>query len=107
MSIEDLTPSERATVLAALRFWQDEMGPHPHVDGCYPDHFVNAKPLSSEAIDSLCERLSSEGQVEDGGSFYCSACDYCGDEEDFVPSDGNPASLVCPSCGRTDCFPLD
>lgn len=34
----------------------------------------------------------------------CSSCEYCGSEEAFTPSDGNPAPLVCPECGRTDCF---
>jgi hypothetical protein len=34
----------------------------------------------------------------------CQNCNRCGDEEDFSPSDGNPAPVVCPECGQTNCF---
>jgi hypothetical protein len=54
-----LTDRELATVLAALRFWQDEMGPHPHAGGCYPERFDGVEPLDARGIDDLCERLST------------------------------------------------
>ncbi|MGL4554804.1 MAG: hypothetical protein ACRC33_26865 [Gemmataceae bacterium] len=54
-----LTDRELATVLAALRFWQDEMGPHPHAGGCYPEHFDGVEPLDAQGIEDLCERLDT------------------------------------------------
>jgi hypothetical protein len=55
----DLTDRERATVIAALAFWRDEMGPHPHSGGCYPERFAEAGPLDADEIDQLCERLNA------------------------------------------------
>lgn len=54
----DLTPAELATILAALRLWQEQLA----TDGAllafaYP-HFALCDPLSFEAIDTLCERLN-------------------------------------------------
>ncbi len=43
--------------------------------------------------------------VCDGIVYYCQACEYESDEDDFVPSDGNPAPHICPECGSTNCFP--
>jgi proteasome lid subunit RPN8/RPN11 len=39
--------------------------------------------------------------------WYCQDCDFVGHEEEFVPSDGNPAPHICPECGRTNCFEKD
>ena len=61
-TMPNLTDSELATVLAALRFWQDEMGPHPHKGGCYPEHFDDHEPLGADEIDALCERLNTRGE---------------------------------------------
>lgn len=61
-----LTARELATVLAALRFWQDEMGPHPHAGGCYPEDFGDARPLGAAEIDALCERLNTAREVSHG-----------------------------------------
>ena len=53
-----LSDRELATVLAALRFWQqqlDESEGEPPIR----DHFENEiTPLSVEEIDALCERLN-------------------------------------------------
>lgn len=52
-----LSPRELATVLAALRYWQEELEP----DGIPPimDYFTDGtEPLSIEDIDELCERLN-------------------------------------------------
>lgn len=54
----NLSDSERATVLAALRYWQDEMCPHGAA--AYPEHFEEATPLTAGEIDALCERLNTE-----------------------------------------------
>lgn len=36
--------------------------------------------------------------------FHCADCGHKDTEEEFVPSDGNPAPHVCPECGKTNCF---
>jgi hypothetical protein len=57
---------EIATILAALRYWQqdlEENGPGDIID---PDHFAEYKPLTPNQIDRLCERInlhSSTGTV--------------------------------------------
>jgi hypothetical protein len=60
----NLTDRELATVRAALRFWRDEMGPHPH-GGSYADHFEGHAPLTAGEIDALCERLNERGNPAD------------------------------------------
>jgi hypothetical protein len=64
--MSELTDRELATVLAALRFWQDEMGPHPHASGCYPEHFDGIEPLDAQEIDDLCDRLNTTQGVMHG-----------------------------------------
>lgn len=39
--------------------------------------------------------------------YRCQACGHIDDEDEFIPSDGNPAPHVCPGCGLTDVFPKD
>lgn len=59
-----LTPKELATVLAALRFWQELERGEP-CEKFLPEnarkgtHFEEHDPLTVEEIDSLCERLNS------------------------------------------------
>ena len=55
-----MTKKELATVLAALRYWQQDLDANdsPPIDG---EHFTEFKPLSSEEIDELCERLNLQG----------------------------------------------
>jgi hypothetical protein len=56
--MHDLNDRERATVLAALRYWQDETSPHEgHT--CDPEHFDGLAPLDAAEIDALCERLNA------------------------------------------------
>lgn len=58
-----LTDSELATVLAALRYWQDEMSPHACATA-YPEHFAGGvEPLTSREIDDLCARLNHPGET--------------------------------------------
>jgi hypothetical protein len=38
--------------------------------------------------------------------YHCQNCGYEDAEVEFWPSDGNPASWVCPKCASTDCFPF-
>lgn len=59
MTIE-ITERELATVLAALRYWQQDLVINQ--DGpVSPDHFDDEiTPLTGEEIDELCERLNYE-----------------------------------------------
>lgn len=70
----NLTAQQTATVLAALRYWQrdleDNMGlehdvPEGIIDGA--GHFETEKPLNSEQIDELCERINfADEEIEAG-----------------------------------------
>jgi hypothetical protein len=64
-----LTDRELATVLAALRYWQQDLAEND--DGPISDHFIDHTPLTVEEIDDLCERLNvspvvllTEGSIE-------------------------------------------
>ena len=46
-----LSDRELATVLAALRYWQEEMTPGIGA-ACYPEHFGEAGPLTAWFIPS-------------------------------------------------------
>ena len=50
-----LTERELATVLAALRYWQQDLAEN---EGPISEHFAEVTPLSVEEIDDLCERLN-------------------------------------------------
>ena len=53
-----LDSREIATVLAALRFWQDQIALDNPLD-LSPDHFLGDEPLTDKEIDDLCEYLNS------------------------------------------------
>ena len=61
--IAHLDDRELATVLAALRYWQQDLvandcGP------ISPDHFdATITPLSGEQIDALCDRLNGDAEA--------------------------------------------
>ena len=51
-------PRELATVLAALRFWQQQLSKHGiALTNSYPQFLVE-RPLSVKQIDRLCEQLN-------------------------------------------------
>ena len=52
----ELDARELATVLVALRYWQEEMS--PHVSSCNLEHLADVLPLNADEIDALCERLN-------------------------------------------------
>ena len=53
-----LTRRELATVLAALRYWQQDLAENDE-GPISPDHFDDkVTPLSVAEIDALCERLN-------------------------------------------------
>jgi len=47
---------EIATVLAALRYWQDEYRDYPEITDT--PHFDECTPLEDDEIDALCEKLN-------------------------------------------------
>lgn len=51
-----LSDRELATVLASLRYWQDEMARY---DQSTLEHFQDVTPLTVAEIDELCERLNT------------------------------------------------
>lgn len=54
-----LTPSAIATLLAALRLWQERIGDEPgHIPDSLRDHFADRPPLTPEQIDRLCASLN-------------------------------------------------
>lgn len=60
-----LTDRELATVLAALRNFQEDIGHYTDPDGwnvrnAFPEHFAEHEPLDHPEIDDLCERLNTE-----------------------------------------------
>lgn len=50
------TKRETATILAALRYWQENFD-HVVVD-FFSDHFHDTPPLTEEEIDNLCDKLN-------------------------------------------------
>jgi hypothetical protein len=64
-----MTSKELATVLAALRYWQQELqeiAEQPDEDNWIAEslHFQEHEPLTVEEIDDLCERLNLNAPLE-------------------------------------------
>lgn len=58
-----LSDKELATVLAALRYWQQDLANAQGDDeGPISPHFEDVEPLSAGEIDDLCERLNVPSQ---------------------------------------------
>ena len=54
-----LNDRELATVLAALRYWQQNLANNQDQGPISPDHFDDKiTPLTVDEIDALCERLN-------------------------------------------------
>ncbi len=59
------TERELATVLAALRYWQQDLAANEDEGPILPDHFEEGlAPLTVAEIDDLCERLNCGSSVE-------------------------------------------
>lgn len=54
-----MTKRELATMLAALRNWQEIISPEGgnNPRALSPEHFVDVEPLDADEIDQLCEQL--------------------------------------------------
>jgi hypothetical protein len=60
-----LTDRELATVLAALRYWQQNLANHESESPLVAEHFDDVNtPLTVAEIDDLCERLNCGPAVE-------------------------------------------
>lgn len=66
-----------ATILAALRYWQQDFDELDIIDG--QGHFEDHKPLDADEIDELCEALNFQAEapefelyrhVTSGGAIY-------------------------------------
>jgi hypothetical protein len=57
--LPSLTPRELATILAALRLWQEQEAPPSRQYDIATD-CGEFEPLGSDEIDALCERLNAE-----------------------------------------------
>jgi hypothetical protein len=54
-----LTERELATVLAALRYWQQDLADNEDEGPISQEHFTETvTPLTVDEIDQLCERLN-------------------------------------------------
>ena len=60
MQIE-LTGSEAAQIMAALRNWQTDSLNEDLVEA-FAGHFEDHEPLTDDEIDALCERLNFAGE---------------------------------------------
>ena len=58
MNIAIFSDQELATMLAALRYWQNDLD-DPSIASEFLDHFVDHPPLTAEEIDDLCEKLNA------------------------------------------------
>ena len=54
---------ELATVLAALRFFQEESLRHPTLHTMFREHFEDHPVLTAEEIDDLCIQLNTNGRT--------------------------------------------
>ncbi len=64
MSSLKLNERQVATLLAALRYWQNDLDDNSKMgeDGFAP-HFENVAPLTSKEIDELCEHINLAGDA--------------------------------------------
>ena len=104
----NLTNQELANVLASLRVLQDTIEQGELENYRKLPHFDDNKPLSSEEIDGLCERLNTSGDIEhgkylEGNGNHCLHCSSDSIEGGYVNIDDCGASqeVSCKSCGST------
>ena len=54
----EISTRQLATILAALRYWQQDLAENGVDDIIDGEHFKEEKPLSVNQIDHLCEYLN-------------------------------------------------
>ena len=59
----EFTDREAATVLAALRLWQEQMGRAFAMPTRFAEHFADHAPLDGAEIDELCEAINGEPRL--------------------------------------------
>jgi len=87
-----MNEKETATILAALRYWQEETQMSQRKNH---DHFESMVPLDDDEIDELCERLNSkdpDGLIDRGVWGMDKPC--CRDH-DLQANDGLEFCLCC------------
>jgi hypothetical protein len=80
------TACEQETILAALRYWQENAvlsvrgleQSSEAIASLMPDFFHDTKPLDAEQIDELCERINFGGTDQDDEISVANTCDDCG-----------------------------
>lgn len=98
-----LTARELATILAALRRWQQMQPQMPIIPliTAWP-HFADNPPLSAAEIDTLCQRLNFPCDCEASGPFWSGIPGILGR---VVHGRIDPASVErCDACER---YPSD
>jgi hypothetical protein len=58
----ELSVREATHLLAALRAWQDMVGPM-HLEDEYEAYFEAHEPLSKEEIDAVCRRIAEASRA--------------------------------------------
>jgi hypothetical protein len=91
-----------ATVLAALRYWQQDFDELDLIDGA--GHFEDHKPLDADEIDELCEALNFPGEtpaytlfrhVTAGGAEYLTDNHMFADATLIIRLDGGAELVTC------------
>jgi Zn finger protein HypA/HybF involved in hydrogenase expression len=111
----DLAEDEIATILAALRFYQEsslgERRKQPTWIREIASNGGTFAPLDKNRIQRLCAKLNLTGQFleaeeESPEHARCEDCGLQADFEEFVPTDGQ-THLLCPKCSSSNCFEVD
>jgi hypothetical protein len=111
----DLAEVEIATILAALRFYQEsglgERRKQPTWIREIASNGGTIAPLDKKGIERLCAKLNITGRFlvceeESPDHARCEDCGLQGDFEEFVPTDGR-THLLCPKCSSSNCFEVD
>lgn len=88
---------ERATTMIADGYREGELNHYYTWDG--------DRMLHEQEIRGWWEIDWGKADEDDLSTpYHCQDCGHKAPEEEFVPSDGNPAPHVCPECGKTNCF---
>jgi hypothetical protein len=102
LKTNQLEGRELATVLAALRYWQQDFDELDLIDGA--GHFEDHKPLDADEIDELCEALNFPGEtpaytlfrhVTAGGAEYLTDNHMFADATLIIRLDGGAELVSC------------
>ena len=116
MKSQILSPRELATVLAALRYWQNDLGSATDdpIEEFTGQHFADQSPLTAPEIDTLCDRLNApdterrppSGKMPAHDDIEADQCDgchewvYADNRREFSPLPGTSDGILL--CGRCE-----